>query len=948
MPYQGFISYSHAADDKLAPAIQRGLHTLAKPWYRRRALRVFRDKTSLSANPALWPAIEQALRQSEWFLFMASPLAARSVWVQKELQWWLEHRTSDKMLLLLTDGELSWDGATRDFDWHRTTAVPNVLQGRFADEPLYVDLRWARTEDNLSIRHSQFRGAILDIAAPLHGKAKDELDGEDVRQHRRNKAWAWSAGSALLVSTVVAVGAAVYAFEQRNEALAQRDLAQGRQLRAEAQRLATIDSQWTTAALLAVESVRRAENADTYETLWKLVAARARPVARFSAKQGGGTAPLAFSPDGRQVATGDDDAVLVFSVRGGQEAQAIPFPGLPRFIAFNTAGDQIVVAGDDSVRVLDLASGDEIARRDPGPPESKFGFSPDGQLLAVATGTSVTVMEAFTGRPVAAADIPAPATKVFVGPHGRTIALISGKTAWLLDTTTGQTIALPERGDDVSSVAFSADGTLAAVASWGGREEVTVVDVASGETRDRVALGSSDAWFSPQGDLLVTQEGYPTLTVRDLDNGGGVTTLTLQDSARRVGWSGDGEFLVAGTGDRDGSTSVFQVGSWRHLARWKHQGMVAVEAVAISPHGDLVASRANKTTTIFQAHQGVPLVHMGEPGELGRAAFSADGKTIAGVFDRDALFLFRADADRPPVPAGQCKNARGLTLTPDGSRLVTGCYDGTARIVDGSTGALVGEVPHRYNTRLAISPDGTMVFSVGPQGATVFKVADGSTVRVIGGDSITAVAFSPSGSHLAIASGSTGAEVFETLGDRAPKSLGEEEHIESVAFSPDGKRVALGARSRFANVYDIATGDRVAALDHKEEEKEVLRVASIVFSSDGELLASVAVDPTLPPGEGGATLRVFEVNTEKELIRVPLPETPHFIAFSPDRAFLQIAVGIRHLRLERFPIRAHGLIEEACARVGRNLSEEEWTRYLGEVPYRKTCTELNPAALDIQ
>ena len=665
MLYQGFISYSHAADDKLAPALQRGLHTLAKPWYRRRALKVFRDKTSLSANPALWPAIEQALSQSEWFLFMASPLAARSVWVQKELQWWLEHRTSDKMLMLLTDGELSWDGATRDFDWHRTTAVPNVLQGRFSDEPLYVDLRWARTEDSLSIRHSQFRGAILDVAAPLHGKAKDELDGEDVRQHRRNKAWAWSAGSALLVLTIVALGAAFYAFEQRNEAIAQRDLAQGRQLRAEAQRLATVDSQWTTAALLAVESVRRAENADTYEMLWNLVAARARPVARFIGKEGGGAA-LAFSPDGQLVATGEGDAVMVFPARGGGEARAIPVTGWPRFIGFNAAGDQIVVATDDSVRVLALATGQEIARRDDGLPGSIFGFSPDGQLLAVASGTGVTVMESFTGRPVAATDIPDPVTKFLVGPSGKTIALISGKSVWLLDTAAGQAIALPERGDDVSSVAFSADGKLVAVASWGGKEEVTVVDVASGEERDRVALGSSDAWFSPQGNLLVTQEGYATLTVRDLDNGGGVTTLTLQDLARWVDWSEDGELLVAGTGDRDGSTSVFQVGSWRRLARWKHQGMVAVEAVAISPDGDLVASRANKTTTIFQAHQDMPLVHMGAPGELGRTAFSADGKTIAGVFDRDALFLFRADADRPPVPAGQCKNARDLTLTPNG------------------------------------------------------------------------------------------------------------------------------------------------------------------------------------------------------------------------------------------------------------------------------------------
>jgi hypothetical protein len=37
--YDGFISYSHAADDLLAPRLQTGLQRFAKPWWKRRALR---------------------------------------------------------------------------------------------------------------------------------------------------------------------------------------------------------------------------------------------------------------------------------------------------------------------------------------------------------------------------------------------------------------------------------------------------------------------------------------------------------------------------------------------------------------------------------------------------------------------------------------------------------------------------------------------------------------------------------------------------------------------------------------------------------------------------------------------------------------------------------------------------------------------------------------------
>ena len=70
--YDAFLSYSHAADGRLAPALQAGLRSLAKPWYRLRALRVFRDKTSLSASPELWAPIERALAQARFFVLLAS------------------------------------------------------------------------------------------------------------------------------------------------------------------------------------------------------------------------------------------------------------------------------------------------------------------------------------------------------------------------------------------------------------------------------------------------------------------------------------------------------------------------------------------------------------------------------------------------------------------------------------------------------------------------------------------------------------------------------------------------------------------------------------------------------------------------------------------------------------------------------------------------------------
>ncbi len=75
--YDAFISYSHAKDKPIAARLQSTIQKLGKPWYRRRALRLFRDDTSLSATPHLWPMIERALGQSRYFLLFASPEIGR-------------------------------------------------------------------------------------------------------------------------------------------------------------------------------------------------------------------------------------------------------------------------------------------------------------------------------------------------------------------------------------------------------------------------------------------------------------------------------------------------------------------------------------------------------------------------------------------------------------------------------------------------------------------------------------------------------------------------------------------------------------------------------------------------------------------------------------------------------------------------------------------------------
>lgn len=257
MKYDAFLSYSHSADRALAAALQSALHGFLRPWNKRRALWVFRDQTSLAASPALWPAIEVALAESRHLLLMASPAAAGSIWVDREIAWWLQHRSAQTLLILVTDGDLVWDEATSDFDWQRSTCLPQpALGGRLAAEPLWVDLRWAHTEGVLDLRHTRFRQAVLDIAAPLHGRDKDEMDGEDVHRHASAQRLRRAVVAGLAGLTTVAVVAAVIAVRARDDAERQARVAQAGHLSAQADLLRERGGATDASVMLAAEALR--------------------------------------------------------------------------------------------------------------------------------------------------------------------------------------------------------------------------------------------------------------------------------------------------------------------------------------------------------------------------------------------------------------------------------------------------------------------------------------------------------------------------------------------------------------------------------------------------------------------------------------------------------------------------------------------------------------------
>ena len=191
--YDVFISYSHAKDKNVATELQRVIQTLGKPWYKRWSLWVFRDDTSLSAAPRLRAAIEQALSKSRFLILLASPEAAGSPWVGKEVGYWIKNKSADTLLMALTDGELAWDTETGDFSWSVTTPLPPVLKACIPEEPKWVDLRTFRDKKILrSQRHRKFTNVAADLAAAVHGLPKEDLLTEEIRQKKWSLNLAWS------------------------------------------------------------------------------------------------------------------------------------------------------------------------------------------------------------------------------------------------------------------------------------------------------------------------------------------------------------------------------------------------------------------------------------------------------------------------------------------------------------------------------------------------------------------------------------------------------------------------------------------------------------------------------------------------------------------------------------------------------------------------------------
>jgi WD40 repeat protein len=619
--YAAFLSYSRAADGRLAPALQMGLHRFARPWNRMRALHVFRDDASLEANPGLWSSIEAALDASQFFVLLASPEAASSPWVEKEVRHWLATKSARSLLIALTNGEIVWDerggeDGTGDFDWQRTTALPRCLGGRFEEEPRWVDLRWARTVEHLSLANPEFRGRVADLAAALHGRPKDELIGEDVQQHKRTMRLARSAGVILVVLAMVASVSAVVALIQRNDAREQAAIAEAREFAARAE-----SSENPNAALaLAVEAEARTPTAlpearaAFAHAIQRASSTIARPDRVFNADDR--VEATVWSPDGERLASASYDKIQIWDVRSGKPAgdALAAHASYVEAVAWSPDGSRLASAGDDgTVRLWDVGSGRQIGNPLLGHTGwvQSVAWSPDGSRLASASWDhTVRLWDTHTGAQIGGTlrgHTDAVMAVAWSYDGERLASAGDDKTVRLWDAPTGKPIGRPLLGhtDRVWDVAWSPDGTR--LASAGGKDGVRVLDAATGKPLGPNLRRTGDfqvhslAW-SPDGKRLATavwgglDPGFTTEHSIDVIRVWKVAARGLIDNSLRghteavtsLGWSRDGTRLVSGSDDR--TVRLWEARTGRPLPALLQRLEVTISYIAWSPDGARLAS----------------------------------------------------------------------------------------------------------------------------------------------------------------------------------------------------------------------------------------------------------------------------------------------------------------------------------------------------------------------
>ncbi|MDX3539728.1 hypothetical protein PV721_36490 [Streptomyces sp. MB09-01] len=728
---------------------------------------------------------------------------------------------------------------------------------------------------------SRDRGLPEDIAAFLSTSRKRQ---QTLARRRRHLI---AVLATLLGLALIAAGIAVL---QWRTAVDERQAALSRQLATQSRTL--LDVSPDLSSLLAVQAYRASQ---TPEALATLRTDASLPAYRRLPGHTDTVNSVAFSPDGRTLATG---------------------------------------SADGTARLWDTATGTPRATLRGHPDEvASVAFSPDGRTLATASADGARLWDTATGK--ARATLHASTGGVFslaFSPDSSTLATAGGDGITQLWNTASRAVrtTLTGNGSTVFSVAFSPDSST--VATAGADHTGQLWDAETGAPRTTLT-GHTGAVnviaFSPDGRALATGSDDGTMKVWNAATGKARSSLDVANGAvQAVAFSPDGSTLAIGGINRllrlwDVATGAISGTLIGHTD--------TVQSVAFSSDGHTLASASDdKTVRLWDLNprDGQPLV--GHTGIVYDVAFSPDGATVASAGADKTVRLWDVTAGKTRrVLTGHGDQVLNVEFSPDGRTLATSSTDTTVRLWDVTTGK-IRTVLRDPSVSVAFSPDGRTL-ATGSVDGTV-KLWDGGSARpraTLSGHTgyVGTVAFSPDSRTLASGSADESIRLWDVATGKTRFTARTSDTVHSVAFSPDGRTLATAIGDYSVRLSDASTGKTRTTLAGRTSQ-----AASLAFSPDGRTLATADFD---------WTTGLWDADSGKNRVTLIGQHAGEVtsVAFSPDGRTLASGSGDKTVHLWHVSLPAPSeAIQRICRAVNRDLDAEERTTYLPGKPSGSVCS----------